>query len=63
MLRLGLGVGIENVRALALYERLGYADTGLRFTDVYVGIGPDGVARQLTEPGRYLTRDLTPTAS
>lgn len=56
--RLGMGVAEDNPRALALYERLGYTDTGLRFTDVYTGVGRDGTEQHLVEPGRYLTRDL-----
>jgi ribosomal protein S18 acetylase RimI-like enzyme len=57
--RLGLAVATDNDRALRLYQRLGYADTGLRFTDSYTGIDPDGSARQMVEPGLYLTRNLT----
>lgn len=60
--RLGLGVATDNVRAIALYQRLGYADNGLRFTDVYTGTGPDGHVRRMVEPGLYMTRDLAATA-
>lgn len=55
---LGLGVGIDNARALALYRRLGFTDTGLRFTDTYQAVDPQGRTYEATEAGTYLTRDL-----
>jgi ribosomal protein S18 acetylase RimI-like enzyme len=56
---LGLGVGIDNSRAAALYRRLGFADTGVRFTDAYVSIDRDGCTHDVVEPGLYMTRMLT----
>lgn len=52
---LGLAVGVDNLRAHALYERLGYRDLGLRQTDHYV----DSQGRPRTEVARYLEHDLT----
>jgi GNAT superfamily N-acetyltransferase len=57
--RIGLLVGVENVRARALYERLGYTDAGLGpcYTS-WSYIGPDG--RWRTEGGCciYLVKEL-----
>ncbi|MCW2543473.1 MAG: putative acetyltransferase [Frankiales bacterium] len=54
---LGLGVAMDNHQALDLYLRLGYADTGLRFTDRYTWTDADGVAHDAAEPGMYLVRE------
>ena len=55
---LGLGVGDGNPRAAALYQRLGYAATGFRFTDRYTWTNSDGELQDAVEPGFYLTRHL-----
>jgi ribosomal protein S18 acetylase RimI-like enzyme len=57
--RLGLGVALDNSRAVRLYQRLGYEDSRLRFTDTYTGTDPDGASRLMVEPGLYMTHNLT----
>jgi GNAT superfamily N-acetyltransferase len=53
-----IGVDEENLRAAALYERLGYADTGLRWTGSYTWYDGAGVGHDDTEHVRVLTRQL-----
>jgi GNAT superfamily N-acetyltransferase len=62
--RLGLGVGLGNPRARALYEAVGYHDSGL---GVYVVrwqyIGRDGHTHWDQESCIYLVKELTPEPS
>ena len=44
-----LGVGEDNPRAAALYERLGYVRTGVVTTTTYGYVDDEGVARTATE--------------
>jgi ribosomal protein S18 acetylase RimI-like enzyme len=53
-----LGVGVDNPRAAELYIRLGYRDTGLRFTSRYMYRDDDGVDREVVEHSRVLTKSL-----
>ncbi|MDA3804201.1 GNAT family N-acetyltransferase [Clavibacter sp. CT19] len=56
--RLTVGVGLDNPRARALYERLGYRGTGEVTTTTYAYVDDDGVTRQATEADETLARDL-----
>ncbi|MBP2457295.1 putative GNAT family acetyltransferase [Clavibacter michiganensis] len=56
--RLAVGVGLDNPRARALYERLGYRGTGETTTTTYAYVDDAGVARQATETDERLARDL-----
>jgi ribosomal protein S18 acetylase RimI-like enzyme len=53
-----IGVDEDNVRAAALYERLGYADTGRRWTGSYTWYDEAGAEHQETERVRVLTLPL-----
>lgn len=58
---IGLAVGVDNPRARALYERLGYADTGFgvfQIGGVYHDI--QGVEREWREICEYLVKRLAP---
>ncbi|HEX9038374.1 MAG TPA: GNAT family N-acetyltransferase [Ktedonobacterales bacterium] len=59
---IGIGVSITNTRARNLYERLGYADTGLgsQITSGF-STGPDGITHMWEEQVQYLTKTLIPT--
>jgi ribosomal protein S18 acetylase RimI-like enzyme len=56
--RLAIGVDEDNVRAAALYERLGYADTGRRWTGSYSWYDEAGTEHEETEHVRVLTLPL-----
>jgi ribosomal protein S18 acetylase RimI-like enzyme len=56
--RVSIAVGEANPRAAALYERLGYRDTGRRSTTSYTYFDTDGVERSATEHDRILALDL-----
>jgi len=56
--RLTVGVGLDNPRARALYERLGYRGTGETSTTSYAYVDDAGVTRQATETDETLARDL-----
>lgn len=56
--RLTVGVGLDNPRACALYERLGYRGTGETTTTSYEYVDDDGITRQATETDETLARDL-----
>lgn len=47
--RIGMGVDEQNVRAAALYRRLGYQDTGYRYLDRYQYIDDRGVRNEVTD--------------
>lgn len=44
-----LGVGIDNVAAVRLYERLGYERVGEPFDSRWIWYGPDGEEREVRE--------------
>ena len=52
--RLVIGVDENNVRAAALYERLGYADTGRRWSGSYTWFDEAGAEHEETEHVRVL---------
>ncbi|MFS4505587.1 GNAT family N-acetyltransferase [Clavibacter sp. Sh2141] len=56
--RLTMGVGLDNTRARALYERLGYRGTGETTTTSYAYVDDAGATRQATETDETLARDL-----
>ena len=56
--RLVIGVHEDNVRAATLYERLGYADTGRRWSGSYTWYDEAGAEHQETERVRVLTLPL-----
>ncbi len=56
---LAIGVGIDNPRARALYERLGYAPTGRETTTTYDYVDDQGVRRTATETDVLLVKDLS----
>jgi ribosomal protein S18 acetylase RimI-like enzyme len=56
--RLVIGVDENNVRAAALYERLGYADTGRRWTGSYTWFDEAGAEHAETERVRVLALPL-----
>ncbi|MBM7389402.1 GNAT superfamily N-acetyltransferase [Clavibacter michiganensis] len=56
--RLAVGVGLDNPRARALYERLGYRGTGETTTTTYAYVDDAGVTRRATETDETLARDL-----
>jgi GNAT superfamily N-acetyltransferase len=56
--RLAVRVALDNPRARALYERLGYRGTGEVTTTSYAYVDDAGVAREATETDETLARDL-----
>jgi len=54
--RLVLGVGLDNARAAALYERLGYVRSGVVTTTTYEYIDDLGVTRTATETDEDLIK-------
>ncbi|MBM7412827.1 GNAT superfamily N-acetyltransferase [Clavibacter michiganensis] len=56
--RLAVDVALDDPRARALYERLGYRDTGETTTTTYAYVDDAGVTRQATETDETLARDL-----
>jgi GNAT superfamily N-acetyltransferase len=59
--RLGLGVGLGNPRARALYDTVGYHDSGLGVYPVrWQYIGRDGQTHWDEESCIYLVKELTP---
>lgn len=55
--RLVVGVGVDNPRAAALYERLGYARTGTLSTTTYEFIDESGSPRTATETDEELAKE------
>lgn len=55
---LAVGVGLDNPRARALYERLGYSPTGQISTTTYEYMDDDGVPRRATETDERLVKLL-----
>ena len=56
--RIGLGVDDDNVRAAALYLRLGYRETGCRYADRYHYIDDAGTRHDFADPCRFLIKSL-----
>lgn len=54
----GIGVGVDNLRAWALYERRGYRDTGTRSQVAYRYTDDDGVTREASETNAVLLRTV-----
>lgn len=59
--RVGLGVGDDNPRAAALYLRLGFTETGVRYLDRWTRTDDAGNHHNFADPCRFLTKDLTTT--
>ncbi|WP_086830228.1 GNAT family N-acetyltransferase [Allokutzneria sp. NRRL B-24872] len=57
---IGLGVDDENSQAAALYLRLGYQETGLRYLDRYQYTDNDGNLYDIADPARFLVKQLHP---
>ncbi|RIJ50953.1 GNAT family N-acetyltransferase [Clavibacter lycopersici] len=55
---LAVGVALDNPRARALYERLGYRGTGETITTTYAYVDDAGVTRHATETDERLAREL-----
>ena len=56
--RAAIGVDVGNVRAAALYQRLGFRDTGRTWTASYAYFDEAGVERAETEHVRVLALEL-----
>lgn len=56
--QIGLGVDDQNVRAAALYLRLGYQETGCRYLDRYHYTDGNGIRRDAADPCRFLIKPL-----
>lgn len=55
---LAMGVGVDNSRARALYERLGYVATGRFSTTTYDYMDASGATRTATETDEMLVKEL-----
>ncbi len=55
---LGLGVGVDNPEARALYERLGYEHTGIVERSEYCFMDESGTEHQAVEWNEYMIKDL-----
>ncbi|MEU6252852.1 GNAT family N-acetyltransferase [Streptomyces sp. NPDC047043] len=53
----GIGVGRDNPRAAALYQRLGYRPV-IDYLDRYTYLGADGVEHEVVDPCTFLTKPL-----
>jgi len=51
-----VGVGLDNPRAAALYERLGYRRTGVLSSTTYSYVDAEGVAQTITERDEELVK-------
>ena len=57
--RVGLGVGVENHRARALYERVGYADAGIaRYDEVWFYVDGSGRRVEVRDRSRFMLKPL-----
>ncbi|MEJ7647537.1 MAG: GNAT family N-acetyltransferase [Nakamurella sp.] len=56
--RMEVGVSLDNSRARALYERLGYVGTGRQSTVTYEYLDDDGNRHTATETSEQLARTL-----
>lgn len=55
---ISIGVGVDNHRARALYERLGYRGTGELTTTTYEYVDDAGIRRTATETDERLVKEL-----
>jgi ribosomal protein S18 acetylase RimI-like enzyme len=58
---LGLGVGVDNPEATALYESLGYMRTGIGTQSEYEYVDESGVAQHASEWDEYMIKNLEVT--
>ena len=58
-----LGLGVDDPRARALYERCGYEDSGRGYLDRYTWVGEDHRVHEMAEPARWMTKQLAPAPS
>ncbi|WP_018506095.1 GNAT family N-acetyltransferase [Parafrankia discariae] len=56
--QIGLGVADDNPRAAALYQRLGYQETGCRYLDRYHYLDDHGRRHDVADPARFLVKQL-----
>jgi GNAT superfamily N-acetyltransferase len=56
--QIGLGVADDNPRAAALYLRLGFHETNCRYLDSYEILGAAGARHVISDPCRFLVKDL-----
>jgi ribosomal protein S18 acetylase RimI-like enzyme len=56
--QIGLGVDDDNHRAAALYQRLGYQETGCRYLDRYYYLDDHGHRHDIADPARFLVKQL-----
>jgi RimJ/RimL family protein N-acetyltransferase len=56
--QIGLGVTDDNPRAAALYQRLGYQETGCRYLDRYHHLDDHGHRHDVADPARFLVKQL-----
>lgn len=54
---IGLGVGDDNPRARALYERLGYVP-GVEYVDVWRRVDDSGRVHLMNDPGTFLVKRI-----
>lgn len=54
----GLGVDDNNPRAAALYLRLGFVETEVRYLDRWTATNDAGARLDFADPCRFLTRQL-----
>ncbi len=54
--QLVVGVGVDNARAAALYDRLGFVRTGVLSTTTYKYVDDEGVTRTATETDEELIK-------
>jgi RimJ/RimL family protein N-acetyltransferase len=59
--QIGLGVTDDNLRAAALYQRLGYHETGCRYLDRYHYLDDHGCRHDVADPARFLVKQLSGT--
>ena len=57
--QIGLGVDDDNHRAAALYRRLGYQQTGIRYADRYYNLDERGHRHDIAEPALFLVKQLS----
>lgn len=57
--RIGMGVDDHNVRAAALYLRLGYRETGHRYLDRYQYVDESGARHEVADPCRFLVKTIS----
>ena len=53
-----LGIDDDNLRAAALYQRLGYHEVGLRYLDRYYYLDDHGHRHDIADPARFLVKQL-----